>query len=93
MKPFDELTPRQQFLRQNMALVLVYGTLTLGIIYGVIQVVKWQEEANASAQRIENTMMDYYRETVGQKDTVGMASYMKKLLSQNDYQLWLEAGE
>lgn len=92
MKPFDELTSRQQFLRQTLARILIYGSLALGIIYGVMQVVEWQEQANASARRIEDTMMGYYRETVGQKDTVGMAGYMKRHLSPQDYQLWLEEG-
>ena len=88
----DVQTPRQQLLRKNIARLLAYVTLTLGIFYGVVQVVEWQEESNASALRIEDTMMDYYRETKEQPDTVGMAGYMKHRLSPGDYQLWLREG-
>lgn len=92
MKAFDELTPRQQFLRQTIAKILIDGPFVLGSSWGIYRVVKWQEEDNASAQRIEATMMDYYRETKHQPDTVGMASYMKQRLSPVEYELWLEAG-
>lgn len=55
--------------------------------------VEKQEQADASVQHVEDVMIDYYRETVGQKDTVGMASYMKEHLNLEDYQLWLKMGD
>jgi len=93
MRPFDELTPQQQRVRKNTARLVLYGIVALGCLWGIVRVVEWQEKDNASAQRIEATMMDYYWETVGQKDTVGMASYMKQRLSHGDYAIWLQEGQ
>lgn len=93
MNPFEQLTPQQQFIRKSGARLVLYGTVALGCLWGVAGVVKWQEEDNASARRIEATMMDYYRETKNQPDTAGMASYMKERLSPADYAIWLTAGQ
>lgn len=92
MKPYDQPTP-QQFLRKNIARFVLYGTVGLGCLWGIAGVVEWQGEDSASAQRVEAAMMDYYRETVGQNDTAGMATYMKQHLSAKDYNLWLEGGK
>lgn len=92
MRPFDQLAPQQQFIRKNAARLVLNGVVALGCLWGIAGVVEWQEEDNASAQRIEATMMDYYRKTKHQPDTVGMAGYMKRRLPPGDYEIWLEAG-
>lgn len=92
MKPFDELTPQQQRVRKNAARLVLYGTVALGCLWGVREVVEWQEKDNASVRRIEATMVGYYRETKHRPDTVGMASYMRQRLPPDDYQIWLQEG-
>lgn len=88
MKPYDELTPPQWFFRKNLARLVIYGASVSGILWGVTEVARGQDEANASARRIEDTLIDYYRETREQADTAGMASYMRGRLLLADYQRW-----
>ena len=93
MKPFDELTRRQQFYRKNIPRLIIYGNFALVLVWSMFQMVKKQEQANASLKHVEDTMMDFYLETREQTDTVGMAAYMKQYLSPAEYQLWLHMGE
>ena len=88
MKPFDELTPRQQFFRKNAFRLVIYGAFVLVLIWSIIQMVAVQDEQNAQYNRIEDTMMDFYRETRDQGDTLGMSQYMQERLSPDDYKAW-----
>lgn len=51
------------------------------------KVVSLQEEANASAQHVEDALIDFYRTQREQIDTVGMANYVKQHLSPAEYEL------
>lgn len=93
MKSFDELTPRQQFYRKNIPRLIIYGSFAVVLVWSKFQMVEQQEQANASLQRMEDTMTGFYRETREQTDTAGMAAYMKQHLSPAEYQLWLQRGE
>ncbi|WP_162055035.1 hypothetical protein [Pontibacter pamirensis] len=93
MKPFDELTPRQQFYRKNIPRLIIYGSFMVVLVWSMSQMVEQQEQANASLQHIEDTMMDFYLETREQTDTVGMAAYMREHLSPEEYELWLNETE
>ena len=93
MKPYDELTSRQKFIRKNLARLVLYGCFGLVMLWSMFEVVRMQEKANTSLQRIEDTMMDFYIETREQTDTVGMASYMREHLSPEEYELWLNEEE
>ncbi|PRY13730.1 hypothetical protein CLV24_105100 [Pontibacter ummariensis] len=93
MKPFDELTHRQQLIRKNLARFFIHGCFALVLVWSVFRMVEKQEQANASHQRVEDTMMDFYLKTRDQTDTLGMAAYMKQHLYTAEYQLWLRMGE
>ncbi|RDV13309.1 hypothetical protein DXT99_20020 [Pontibacter diazotrophicus] len=93
MKPFSELTPRQKFYRKNIPRLIIYGSFALVLAWSMYQMVKKQEQANASLKNVEDTMMNFYLETREQTDTVGMAAYMEQHLSPAEYQLWLQMGE
>lgn len=43
--------------------------------------------------RIEKTMMNFYKVNREHSDTIGMTSYMKQHLSQVDYKLWQQEGK
>lgn len=55
--------------------------------------VRVQDEKHAQYERIEDTMMKYYRETRDQSDTLGMSTYMQERLSSDDYKVWKEQGK
>lgn len=55
--------------------------------------VKVQDEKNAQYNRIEDTMMNFYKETRDQGDTLGMSDYMRVNLSADDYKAWQRQGE
>ncbi|WP_276498508.1 hypothetical protein [Pontibacter litorisediminis] len=88
MKSFTELTPCQKFLRQNLARVIVYGGFIVALYIGMKKIADFQGEKREQYNRIEDTMMNYYSETKGQMDTVGMADYMQERLSPDDYKAW-----
>ncbi|RDV11868.1 hypothetical protein DXT99_23475 [Pontibacter diazotrophicus] len=93
MKPFDQLTPRQQFWRQNIVRFIIYGSFAVVLLWSMSAVIERQERANASAQNVEDTLIDFYRTHREQTDTAGMANYMKQHLSSKEYQLWLKMGD
>lgn len=88
MKPFDELKPRQQRVRKNAFRIVFYSAFMLVLIWSITQMVKVQDEKNAQYNRIEDTMMDFYKATRGQGDTLGMSDYMRERLSPDDYKVW-----
>lgn len=93
MKPYNKLSGRQQALRKNVFRIAIYGTFALVLFWSMNKMVVLEEEKQAQYSRIENMMIEYYRETKEQKDTVGMSTYMQKRLSLDDYMAWQQLGK
>ncbi|WP_162055960.1 hypothetical protein [Pontibacter pamirensis] len=87
MKPFEQLTPKQKFWRQNIVQFIIYGSFALGLAWSMFQMVEKQEKANVSAQHVEDALIDFYRTHREQRDTVGMGTYMKQHLTPDEYKL------
>jgi hypothetical protein len=47
MKPYDQLTPRQQFFRQNIVRVIIYSGFLLGLYWCVNKVIEIAQEKDA----------------------------------------------
>ncbi|WP_161888560.1 hypothetical protein [Pontibacter russatus] len=50
MKKFDQLTPRQQFLRQNILRGVIYGGFVLVLYWSVTRIIEIQREKDAEMQ-------------------------------------------
>lgn len=59
MKPFNELTPHQQFIRKNSVRLLIYGSFALVLVWSMSEMVRLQDNENASVQHVEDVMIDY----------------------------------
>lgn len=93
MRSFDQLSPRQQVIRKNIFHIAFYSAFAFVLVWSISKMVEIQNERNAQYNRIEDTMMDFYRETREQGDTLGMSTYMRERLSLNDYKGWQRQGK
>lgn len=95
MKPYDQLTPHQQRIRQNAFSALFYAVFAYVSLWSLWQVSKLQEEANADIRKIENAILGYQAlsEEKDWADTLFMSDYMRDSLTLEQYRLWSEMGE
>ena len=66
MKLFTEPSPRQKFIRQNLARLVIYGGFGLVMFWIMSELVERQERTNAPVQRIEDAVRDSYRQRLTQ---------------------------
>ena len=50
MKPFDELTPLQKFLRQNIVRTIIYGGFALVLYWSISKIIKVEEKQEAEPE-------------------------------------------
>lgn len=62
MKPIGLLTPIQEFFRQNIIRLIIYSGSVFALIWSINEMVEMWGQANALAQHIDDTMMNFYIE-------------------------------
>jgi hypothetical protein len=50
MKPFDELTPRQKFFRQNIVRLIIYGGFVAVAYWSISEIIEIKEQKDKEAK-------------------------------------------
>ncbi|MHA6247440.1 hypothetical protein ACXYMU_05855 [Pontibacter sp. CAU 1760] len=92
MMSYNQLTPRQQTVRQNAFRTVFYAVFACVSLWRVSEL---QEEANADAGKIEDAIIGYQAlaEEKDWADTLFMSDYMRDSLTLEQYRLWCEMGK